>query len=161
MFNLHIWMIYIGFSLGVIILLMFVLGVALDLLFMCFKKVECNIEEYDTYSTIPNNIKTDFPSYNLKVRYSYIIDGQTYTSTKLNHYNSVSRNTRKKVVDLLNENKNSSGKNHVYVCPLFSSYSIIFPLKFPFVRFGFMFLSVFLVFLCFCYFVYGIFYFDN
>lgn len=156
MFDTVKWSIYIGWGLGVIIIMWFTVGLLLDVIFKNFKKVECYIESYSTYSVLPSNVKTDFSFYNLEVRYSYIIDNKKYYSTKLNHYNSISRSTRDEVIAILENRMDLNGKTFTYVCPYLKSYSILFPLQFHYIRYGLIFFAVLLVFLIFCYFLYGL-----
>lgn len=149
------FVLYTGFILSGLMLVLMTLGLILDILFLFFPKVECEIENYSIYPRFPQESEKDIQSYNLRINYKYKIDDNVFKSKKINHFNSFERNSIVKVEESINKLVNSQNKVFAYVCPFMNSYSIIFPLRFSYVINGIAFLFFLFSFIIFGYFIYA------
>lgn len=155
MFSFLSFLLCTGFLLSGLILVVMILGFLLDVLFLFFPKVECEIENYSIYPRFPQESERDIQSYNLRISYKYKINDDVFRSKKLNHFNSFERKSMEKVEELINNLITSDSKIFAYVCPFINSYSIIFPLRFSLIINGFAFGFFLFAFLIFTFFVYA------
>lgn len=149
------FVLYTGFTLSGLMLVLMTLGFILDILFLFFPKVECEIENYSIYPRFPQESERDIQSYNLRINYKYKIDGNVFKSKKMNHFNSFERSSVAKVEESINKLVNGQNKVFAYVCPFMNSYSIIFPLRFSYVINGISFFFFLFSFIMFGYFIYA------
>lgn len=154
MFSFLAFVLYTGFTLSGLMLVLMTLGFILDILFLFFPKVECEIESYSIYPRFPQESERDIQSYNLKINYKYKINDNVFRSKRINHFNSFERNSIAKVEESINKLVNSQNKIFAYVCPFINSYSIILPLRFSYIINGIAFFFFLFAFIIFGYFIY-------